>query len=133
MKFDTWLLSHNLKTMPTVAQAADEIGFDGLWTSEGGNDGFLPLVLAAEHSQRMNLGTSIATAFPRTPTVLAHIAWDLANYSRGRFILGLGAQVKAHNERRLGVKWEKPIRRMRETVEAMHAIWDSWQHGTRLK
>lgn len=133
MKFDTWLLEHDLKAMPDLSQKIEAMGFDGMWTAEAGNDAFFPLLLAAEHTERVSLGTSIATAFPRTPTILAHIAWDLANYSNGRFILGLGAQVRAHNERRLGVKWEKPIRRMRETIEAMHALWDSWQNGTRLR
>ncbi|HEX6387428.1 MAG TPA: TIGR03617 family F420-dependent LLM class oxidoreductase [Anaerolineae bacterium] len=132
MKFDTWLLKHTLVEMPALTRAVEEIGFDGLWTAEAGADAFLPLVLAAEHSRRIDLGTSIAVAFPRTPTILAHIAWDLQRYSKGRFILGLGTQVKAHNERRLGVKWEKPVRRLRETIEAMRAIWDSWQNGTRL-
>ncbi len=133
MKFDTWLLSHNLQDMPAITQAVEEIGFDGLWTAEGGKNGFFPLVLAAEHSKRINMGTCIAVAFPRSPTILAHLAWDLAQYSEGRFILGLGTQVRAHIERRFSVKWEKPVRKMRETIEAMHAIWDSWQNGTRLK
>jgi probable F420-dependent oxidoreductase len=132
MKFDSWLLTHSLQDMASVTRAAEAIGFDALWTAETDSNGFLPLVLAAEHSRRIHLGTSIAPAFPRTPTVLAHIGWDLQRFSRGRFVLGLGAQVKAHNERRLGVKWEKPVRRMRETVEAIRAIWDNWQNGTRL-
>lgn len=118
--------------MPAVARLIEEFGFDGLWTAEAGMDGFLPHVLAAEHTERLSLGTSIATAFPRTPAILANLAWDLARYSDGRFILGLGAQVKAHNERRLGVKWERPLRRMRETIEAVRAIWDTWQNGAAL-
>lgn len=133
MKFDIWLLSHSLAEMPAVARTIEQFGFDGLWTAEAGADGFLPHVLAAEHTQRLSLGTSIATAFPRTPTILAHLAWDLARYSHGRFVLGLGAQVKAHNERRLGVKWERPLRRMRETIEAVRALWDTFQNGTRLR
>lgn len=132
MKFDTWFLTHSLLEMATLTQAAEAIGFQGLWTAETDSNGFLPLVLASEHSRYIQLGTSIAPAFPRTPTVLAHIAWDLQRYSHGRFTLGLGAQVKAHNERRLGVKWEKPVHRMRETVEAIRAIWACWQHGTPL-
>jgi len=96
MKFDTWLLSHSLAEMPKLTQAIEAIGFDGLWTAEAGNDAFLPLVLAAEHSQTLNLGTSIAVAFPRTPTILAHIAWDLARYSKGRFKMGLGPQTNNH-------------------------------------
>ena len=133
MKFDTWLLQHDLQTMPDLTQTIEAMGFDGLWTAESRNNAFFPLILAAEHSQTLTLGTDIAVAFPRNPTVLAHMAWDLAKFSNGRFILGLGAQVKAHIERRYGIAWDKPIRKMRETVEAMRAIWDSWQNGTRLK
>ena len=133
MKFDTWLIHHDLQAMPGLTRTIEAMGFDGLWTAESGNNPFFPLVLAAEHSQQIRLGTDIAVAFPRSPTILAHLAWDLAKYSNGRFILGLGAQVKAHIERRYGLTWEKPIRRMRETVEALRAIWDSWQNSTRLK
>ena len=133
MHFDTWLIVHDLRNMPQLTRAIEDIGFDGIWSAEANKNGFFPLVLAAEHSERVTLGTSVAPAFPRSPTVLAHIAWDLAEYSNGRFILGIGSQVRAHNERRLGVKWEKPVRKMRETIEAMHAIFDCWQNGTRLK
>ncbi|MCA9995847.1 MAG: TIGR03617 family F420-dependent LLM class oxidoreductase [Anaerolineales bacterium] len=132
MKFDTALLLPNLSDMAAYTQAAEAIGFDGIWTSETNADPFLPLALAAEHSQKLTLGTAIAVAFPRSPTALAYLAWDLARYSNGRFILGLGTQVKAHNERRFGVKWEKPVRKLRETIEAMHAIWNCWQNGTPL-
>ncbi|MBE7528186.1 MAG: TIGR03617 family F420-dependent LLM class oxidoreductase [Chloroflexi bacterium] len=132
MKFDTTLLVHDLAEMAAYTQAAEALGFDGIWTAETNHDVFLPLTLAAEHSQRVNLGTAIAVAFPRTPTILAHLAWDLAKYSHGRFILGLGPQVKAHNVLRLGVKWEKPVKRMRETIEAIHALWDCWQHDKPL-
>jgi len=96
MKIDTTLLATDLSQIPTLTKAADEMGFDGIWTSETAHDAFLPLVLAAEHSQNVSLGTSIAVAFPRTPAILAHIAWDLARYSKGRFIMGLGPQVKGH-------------------------------------
>jgi probable F420-dependent oxidoreductase len=132
MKFDTTLLSTDLSQIPQLTREAEAIGFDGIWVSETAHDGFLPLVLAAEHSQRINMGTSIAVAFPRTPTVLAHIGWDLARYSNGRFIMGLGTQVKGHNERRLGVKWEQPVAKMREVILAMRAFWDCWQNGTKL-
>ena len=133
MKFDTTLLAPDMQTMAHFAQAAEEMGFDRLWVAETNSDPFLGLTLAAEHSQRMSLGTGIAVAFPRSPAVLAMMAWDLARFSQGRFILGLGTQVRAHNERRLGVKWEKPVRKLRETIEAIHALWDCWQHGTPLK
>ncbi|MCP4362949.1 MAG: TIGR03617 family F420-dependent LLM class oxidoreductase [Chloroflexi bacterium] len=118
--------------MAAFAQSAENIGFDGLWTAETNHDAFLPLALAAEHSQQMDLGTAIAVAFPRSPTILAQIAWDLAKYSNGRFILGLGPQVKAHNVLRLGTKWEKPVKKMRETIQAIHALWDCWQDGKPL-
>jgi len=132
MKLDTGLLTHDLQRMPAIAQAADEIGFDGLWTFETANEPFLPLVLAAEHSQHLLIGTSIAVAFVRSPTVLAHIGWDLARFSRGRFVLGLGTQVRGHNERRFGVKWERPVAKMREVILAVRAVWDAWRNHTRL-
>ena len=132
MKLDTTLLVADLSQIPQLARQAEGLGFDGIWTSETAHDAFLPLVLAAEHSNRISLGTSIAVAFPRSPAILAHIAWDLARYSEGRFIIGLGPQVKGHNERRLGVKWDRPVAKMREIILAMRAFWDCWQHGTRL-
>jgi probable F420-dependent oxidoreductase len=132
MKFDASLLVHDLEQMPALARFADQAGFDGIWTFETSHEPFLPLVLAAEHSARLSLGTSIAVAFPRSPTILAQIAWDLARYSKGRFVLGLGTQVKGHNERRFGVKWEKPVAKMREVILALRAIWDCWQYKTRL-
>lgn len=132
MKFDTTLLFHDLGEMPALVKAAEDLGFDGIWTAETSHEPFLPLVLAAEHSRRLDLGTSIAVAFPRSPAVLAYVAWDLARFSRGRFILGLGPQVKGHNERRFGVKWEKPVEKMREVILAVRAFWDCWQNGTKL-
>ncbi len=132
MKFDASLLVHDLREMPAVARFADDAGFDGIWTFETAHEPFLPLVLAAEHSERLSLGTSIAVAFPRSPAILASIAWDLARFSKGRFILGLGTQVKGHNERRFGVKWERPVDKMREVILAVRAIWDCWQNQTRL-
>jgi probable F420-dependent oxidoreductase len=132
MKFDTTLLTHSLETMPSTTQAAQDLGFDGIWTSETANDAFFPLVLAAEHSHSLNLGTSIAVAFPRSPAILAYMAWDLARYSQGRFIMGLGTQVKGHNERRFSVKWEHPLGKMREVILSMRAFWDCWQNGTKL-
>ena len=132
MKFDASLLVHKLEQMPALARFADDAGFNGIWTFETAHEPFLPLVLAAEHSSRLSLGTSIAVAFPRSPTILAQIAWDLARYSKGRFILGLGTQVKGHNERRFGIKWEKPVEKMREVILAIRAIWNCWQNRTRL-
>ena len=129
MQFDLFLFGQEMSSMPAVARAAEELGFDGLWTAETAHNPFLPLALAAEHTQRLSLGTGIAVAFPRSPTVLAHIAWDLQRYSQGRFILGLGTQVKAHIVLRFGSHWDKPVRQMRETIEAMRAVWGSWRAG----
>ena len=132
MKFDTSLLVHDLEQMSALAKFADAAGFDGIWTFETAHEPFLPLVLAAEHSHRLNMGTSIAVAFARSPAILAYLAWDLAKFSKGRFILGLGTQVRGHNERRFGVKWEKPVDKMREVILAVRAFWDSWHNRTRV-
>ena len=131
MKLDTGLVAANLREVPAAARAAEAMGFDALWTAETGHDAFFPLVLAAEHTERVKLGTSIAVAFPRSPMVHAMNAWDLQALSGGRFILGLGTQVKAHNERRFGVKWEAPVPRLREMIHFIRAAWDSFQNGTR--
>ncbi len=127
MKIDVVILVPDLLEIPKIARVAEDIGFDALWTSETQHDSFLPLAIAAEHTSRIELGTSIAVAFSRSPTVLAHIAWDLAKASRGRFILGLGTQVKAHIERRFGMTWESPAPKLREMVLALRAIWSAWQ------
>jgi probable F420-dependent oxidoreductase len=132
MKFDTTILHPKLEEMATYAQAAEDLGFDGIWAAETNSDPFLNLLLAAEHSNRLTLGTAIAVAFPRSPAILAYTAWDLARYSGGRFVLGLGTQVKAHNLLRFGSRWEKPVKQMRETIEAIRAFWECWQTGRPL-
>lgn len=131
MKLDTVFAPTSLGEIPAIARAADEMGFAGIWTAETSHDPYLPLALAAEHSERIELGTSIAVAFPRSPLVHAQIAWDLAAQSKGRFILGLGTQVKGHNERRFGITWEAPGPRLREMILCIRAIWNCWQNGTR--
>jgi len=132
MKIDTNIVVENLRQVPGLARAAEEMGFDGIWSPETTHDPFLVSALVAEHSERISLGTAIAVAFPRSPGTLAYLAWDLAALSNGRFILGLGTQVKAHIERRFGVKWESPVAKLRETIQAMRALWDTWQNGTPL-
>lgn len=132
MKIDTNIVVGDLRQVPELAKAAEAVGFDGIWASETSHDPFLISALVAEHTQRLNLGTAIAVAFPRSPATLAYLAWDLAALSNGRFILGLGTQVKAHIERRFGVKWEAPVAKLREVILAMRALWDTWQHGTQL-
>ncbi|MEI6136541.1 MAG: TIGR03617 family F420-dependent LLM class oxidoreductase [Chloroflexota bacterium] len=124
-------ISNDLATIAEEARRFEAMGVDALFVGETQHNPFLPLVLVAEHTRRMTLGTSVAIAFPRVPHVTANIAWDLSRYSGGRFVLGLGTQVKAHNERRFSVPWAPPGPRLREYIECMRAIWDSWQHGTK--
>ena len=106
--------------------------WDGLWVSEARHDPFLPLAFAAEHTERITLGTSIAVAFSRSPMTLAYTAWDLQRLSEGRFILGIGSQVRAHIERRFSMPWSSPAARMRDYIVAMRAIWSSWRTGEKL-
>jgi probable F420-dependent oxidoreductase len=122
----------DLGIVPQIVRWAEEVGYDVVTTSETSHDPFLPLVLAAEHSRRPLLGTSVAIAFPRSPMVVAYTAWDLQKFSGGRLLLGLGTQVKGHNERRFSVPWTAPGPRLREYVLALRAIWDCWQNGTPL-
>jgi len=132
VKFDVELDATSLRDVPAIARAAESLGFDAIWTSEKQHEAILPLPLVAEHTQRLHFGTAIAVAFARSPMVLANAAWDLAAASGGRFILGLGTQVKAHIERRFGMTWAPPMPRLRELVLALRAIWDCWQNGTPL-
>ena len=115
-----------------AAAASEAAGYAGLWTGETQHDPFLHVLLAAEATERVTLGTSIAIAFGRTPMTLANTSFDLARYSRGRFVLGLGSQVKPHIERRFSMPWSHPAARMREFVAALRAIWASWQDGVKL-
>ena len=103
-----------------------EAGYDGAQSIETGHDPFLPLVLAAEHSKDIDLITAIAVAFGRNPLNLAALGNDLNSYSDGRFILGMGSQIKAHIEKRFSMPWGKPAARMREMIMAMRAIWANW-------
>ena len=112
--------------------AAERTGYDGVWTTEVSHDPFLPLLLAADRSPGLMLGTAIAVAFARSPMTVATAANDLQSLSSGRFVLGLGSQVKAHIERRFSMPWSEPAARMREFVLALRAIWASWQDGGRL-
>ena len=133
MKFDTTLPLVGLKDVPALARAAEEVGFDALWTQETQHDPFLPCALIAEHTTRLYFGTAIAVSFARSPANIAYTAWDLAAQSDGRFILGLGTQVKAHIERRFGQPWPDSVtRKLREQIQVIRAFWDCWQHGTKL-
>lgn len=115
-----------------TAERAEAAGYDGLWTAEVAHDPFLPLALAAEHTERVKLGTGIAVAFARSPMNLAMLANDLQILSEGRFLLGLGSQIKPHIEKRFSMPWSHPAPRMRELVLAIRAIWASWADGSRL-
>ena len=115
-----------------TARRAEADGFDGVWCAETCHDPFLPLALAAEHTERVQLGTGIAVAFARNPMTTAVVANDLQSYSKGRFLLGLGSQIKPHIEKRFSMPWSHPAARMREFILAMRAIWSAWHDGTKL-
>lgn len=109
------------------------IGYDGVYTLEGSWDPFYPLVMAAEHAPGLDIATGIAVAFPRNPMHLAYQAWDLQRFSRGRFLLGIGSQIKAHIENRFGTDFSPPAKRMREYILAMKAIFDCWQNNAPMQ
>jgi probable F420-dependent oxidoreductase len=129
MKFDASLGTRGgyLRSAGETARAAENLGFAGLWTSETKHDAFLPLAIAANETERIELGTAVAIAFSRSPMEVAQTAWDLQDLSGGRFILGLGTQVKAHVKRRFSMPWERPVARLREYILALRAIWGSFQ------
>jgi probable F420-dependent oxidoreductase len=125
-------VSSQLADIAKAASTLERRGYDCCWTAEINHDPFLPLVLAAEHTTNIELGTSIAVAFARNPMTVANVGWDLQAYSQGRFLLGLGSQVQAHIEKRFSMPWSQPVRRMREFVVALHEIWSCWRDGTKL-
>lgn len=133
MKFDLALAPASLTQVADLAKRAEALGAAALWTTETQHDPFLPLALAAEHTASISLGTAVAIAFARSPMTVAHTSWDLAAQSNGRFILGLGTQVKPHIERRFGLAWpESPVNKLREFISALRSIWQAWQTGERL-
>lgn len=134
MKVDGGLgLSPNIATIIANVKAQEAAGYDGLWTAETSHDPFLPLVLAAEHSEHLELGTSIAVAFARNPMLLANLGWDLQALSNGRFHLGLGTQIKPHITKRFSMEWSRPAARAREMIEAIRAIWTTWMTDEPLR
>jgi probable F420-dependent oxidoreductase len=126
-------IPNRLARVAEAAGALEQQGYDGGWTAETSHDPFLPLLLAAEHTSRLELGTNIAVAFARNPMIVANIGWDLQTYSQGRFILGLGTQIQPHIEKRFSMPWSHPARRMREFIAALHAIWADWKDGAKLR
>jgi probable F420-dependent oxidoreductase len=133
MKVDTGVMAPSLADIGPKARELEQLGYDGLLTAETGHDAFLPIVLAAEHTERIELATGIAVAFARTPMVLAYTSNDLQQMSKGRFVLGLGSQIKPHIEKRFSMPWSHPARRMREYILALQAIWSAWNEQTPLK
>jgi probable F420-dependent oxidoreductase len=134
MKLDAALAidASHLRDVARIAQAAEAIGFGALWAPETQHNSFFPLLIAAEHTRAIQLGTAVSIAFPRSPMVMAQNAWDLQALSGGRFILGLGTQVRAHIERRYGMTWDAPVARLRDYIGALRAIWSAWQTGGKL-
>lgn len=134
MKFDVTIFPQELNATPDLAKQVEDMGFDGLWTAETTHSPFLPLPLAAYHTKKLELGTSIAVAFPRSPMVMAQTAWDLATQSNGRFLLGLGTQIGVHIVKRFSAQWDgKPVSQLREYIESMRAIWNAFQNGGSLR
>jgi probable F420-dependent oxidoreductase len=133
MKVDSGIPGAGIEEIVTVARELEDLGYDGAFTAETNHDPFLPLVIASEHTDRLELGTSIAVAFARNPMTLANIGHDLQLLSKGRFRLGLGSQIKAHIEKRFSMPWSHPAPRMRELILAIRAIWARWNQGEKLE
>ena len=127
------MLTGSIVDIGAAAADLEAKGYSGAWTVEGAHDPFLPLAIAADRTSEIELGTAIAVAFARNPMLLANIGWDLQTASQGRFVLGLGSQIEPHITKRFSMEWSRPAARMREMIEAVRAIWDTWQQGTRLR
>lgn len=132
MRIDVVLRGELIDRTAEIARQAEDIGFDGIWFGETLHDPFVLVSLAIGATKSVSVGTSIALAFPRNPMSLAYTCWDLQKLSDGRLILGLGSQVKGHIERRFGLKWERPVARMKDFILGLRAVWRAWQTGERL-
>jgi probable F420-dependent oxidoreductase len=132
MRVFTTLPQENLREVAAAAREIEAEGYDGVIATENKHDPFLAPAIAGTVTERIELHTGVAIAFARSPMAVAEVGWDLANATSGRFVLGLGSQVRAHNERRFSVPWSPPAPRMREYVRALRAIWHCWQTGERL-
>ncbi|MEH6610636.1 MAG: TIGR03617 family F420-dependent LLM class oxidoreductase [Halioglobus sp.] len=133
MQVMTVLPQQDLNNAQQSAQDAELAGYDQISSMENRHEPFMPLGVAAISTRKIKVGTAVAIAFPRSPMVVANTCWDLQNASRGRFVLGLGPQIKAHNISRFSVPWSAPVPRMREYVNALRAIWRNWQLGEKLE
>jgi len=132
MKVDAGI-GNDLHKIPATARELETFGYDGIRTAEMNHDPFFPLMLAAEHTEKVDLITGIAVAFARSPMILANISHDLNAFSKGRFTLGLGSQIKPHITKRFSMQWGAPAAQMRELVLAMRAIWANWYSGEPLQ
>ena len=132
MRIMTTLPMDDLKKAGPAAREIEAAGYDGVMTMENAHHPFLPLAVAAVETERVELLTAVVIAFPRSPMVCANASWDLQVASNGRFVLGLGPQIRAHNVRRFSVPWSAPAARMREYVESLRAIWRAWRSGEKL-
>lgn len=132
MRIATTVPQDDLRKVKDAAKSVERDGYSVIATMENKHDPFLPLAVAAVETERVELATAIAISFSRSPMAVANASWDLNEASRGRFVLGLGTQVKAHNERRFSVPWTAPAPRMREYLLALKAIWRCWRHGEKL-
>ncbi len=133
MRVLTNLPQRDLRLVSETARSIEASGYDGVATQENKHEPFMALAVAAVATEKLQLATSVAIAFPRSPMVTASTAWDLQLASRGRFVLGIGPQVRAHNEKRFSVPWTAPVPRLREYIKAMRTIWHSWETGERLR
>jgi probable F420-dependent oxidoreductase len=131
MRIDS-TVAPDIDATASAAGAAEAAGYDGLWVGETRHDPFLQVFQVLAATRSITVGTSVAIAFARTPMTTASVAYDLARHAQGRFVLGLGSQVRPHIERRFSMPWSRPAARMREYVLALRAIWSAWQDGTRL-
>ena len=131
LKIDTQLRGFDLRTLDGTAKKIEAMGFDAVWTFEAAQDPYFPLLVAANATEKLEIGTNIVVAFARSPFVTAQAAWDLQKASRGRFHLGLGTQVRAHVERRFSMPFDHPAARVTDYIHCVRAIWDSFQNGTR--
>lgn len=129
---DATLAGDIARTGPAAA-AIEAAGYEGIWIEENKHEPFLRALRAADATQRTIVGTAVAIAFSRSPMTTAYAAYDLAHYSHGRFVLGLGSQVKAHIERRFSMPWSRPAARMREYILALRTIWTAWHEQEPLE
>lgn len=127
MKIDTIAMGRPLGQVAELSAEVADCGFDGLWFTEGGRSAYTGCTAAALCPTTLDIGTAVALAFPRSPMVTAQLAWELAATTGGRFVLGLGTQVKAHIERRYSVTYDHPGARLREYVLALRAIFRAFQ------